>query len=565
MGKNVGCAAPVANRPFCRAVDGVRLAGTMVMGEFEGEMELERARWLRRRFLWLMGVLALLLLPVLPIVWLAVLFKQDVQLGKLIEAVWSSLEMVVYVCAFVMALVKRFRPRTMSAIAMLIITLLTVISLPMYRVSVGLRGVSSGFESPFAHVDHSKSFSISVGDQTIHVNNDLPGERRPLTLAATRPARAATVPAAQSDAEAEIDSENAAMGMLITPGVKWAIVAIWMVFSSHFVACIFMPWTLRESLIPGGVIVAAFAATISFDWINGGVSSYFVGITCVIAAGTIVPGALLCWWRHSVFSKEFRLKFESGRYQELRSDLLSARRIHETCLPAEVLTGPALISYAYRPMRDIGGDLIFHRSHGDEHLVAIIDVTGHGIAAALTVNRLLGELERIVAEHPDGALPSPGQLLTGLNEYTRLILAEHGLYLSAMVFAIDPPSRTLRYASAGHPTAFVLSADRKPEDLESTAPLLGVLAPEEFEPAEVSLALAPGQLVLAYTDGATDTQRPDATTLRTAGLRELVESIHRTHELGPTQLASAVLLRLRAVRGHDEPEDDTLIVVLGIP
>src|SRR5690606_35391330 len=130
-----------------------------------------------------------------------------------------------------------------------------------------------------------------------------------------------------------------------------------------------------------------------------------------------------------------------------------------------------------------------------------IDVSGHGVGAALAVNRLHGELLRFFAQHPDG---SPGRLLTALNDYSLVALSPQAVYSTALCLRVDPHAGTLTWASAGHPPAFLRRADGRIEPIESTAVMLGVIDGESFQPNEQSCAIQPGDRILAYTDGASE-------------------------------------------------------------
>lgn len=596
--------------------------------EYASELELERGRLLRRRFLWMVGLIILLSLPFLPLYLLATPSGGADRRAHLLDAGWATLSTLLYATAAIYVVLRRLPPRATSRLALALISFVGLLTLPIHRVSDAFRandriaqregrlpsvgsattqtarsggleadplaamvqGYRRGYETGRALGQQSAnaasvtrpssaSGAATTGPATHSVpvytssNSDRPSFEVTLsTPDRTRGTGAATrVTFSPDDGIPPLAAE-----IFRNPGVRTLSYGLYAVFLGHLIACLFMPWTLRESLIPGGASFAGFTVTLAFDVVLGNVGFFFLLGSCALVASSLVPGSTWCWWRHSQLSKNFRLKFESGRYRELRHELSSARRIHETCLPAQVLYGPVIISYAYRPMQDIGGDLLFRREipgawpdAPSRHLVVLLDVTGHGIAAALTVNRILGELERIVAESadPDAEEISPGAVIAALNSYTRLVLAEHGLYLSAVAFLLDPSTRTLTYASAGHPTAYLLTPGRPATDLESTAPLLGVEPENEFAPNERSLTLAPDQIVLACTDGATDTMLPppDGRSLRTAGLRDLVAFTFESGVLSPAQLPQAVLTQLTALRQSDEPEDDTLLVVLGMP
>ena len=61
--------------------------------------------------------------------------------------------------------------------------------------------------------------------------------------------------------------------------------------------------------------------------------------------------------------------------------------------PAEYDDGFVRFEYRYTPMRELGGDFVhLHVAASGIVHVVLLDVTGHGLAAALTVNRLYGEL-----------------------------------------------------------------------------------------------------------------------------------------------------------------------------
>src|SRR5690606_36963856 len=129
--------------------------------------------------------------------------------------------------------------------------------------------------------------------------------------------------------------------------------------------------------------------------------------------------------------------------------------------------------------------------------------TGHGLAAALTVNRLYGELERLRAEGPN--MP-PAEVIRLLNRYVQLTMAHHNIYATALAISLDPYDGTLRCANAGHPPAFLRAASGAVRELMATGVVLGALMDEEYEIEEISDKLHPGDSVVAYTDGAFETR-----------------------------------------------------------
>lgn len=182
-----------------------------------------------------------------------------------------------------------------------------------------------------------------------------------------------------------------------------------------------------------------------------------------------------------------------------------------------------------------------------------MDVTGHGIPAALTVNRLYGELKRIFAENP-GA--SPGVVLRLLNSYVHLTLSSHAVFVTALCLRVDCRSDTLEYASGGHPPAFLRCSDGTIDRLDSTTFVLGVVLGEEFDPEQRTLKFGAGDCLIAYTDGAIEARGKSGRYLGVAGMQRIVAGSPIDGDW-PTTI-------LRAVEQHRHGPscDDTLVIEL---
>jgi sigma-B regulation protein RsbU (phosphoserine phosphatase) len=253
-----------------------------------------------------------------------------------------------------------------------------------------------------------------------------------------------------------------------------------------------------------------------------------------------------------------------GRYAEMRRELVDARRIHEALFPLPVEEGPVRFRYVYEPMRQLGGDYLFARfvpsPHGEQPAfnLLVFDVTGHGIAAALTVNRLHGELERLFAEEP---YSGPGEILGALNRYVHLTLAGHSVYVTALCCRIDPNRDVLEYASGGHPPAFVCTVDGRLEQLDSTALVLGAAAAGDFETEVHRQRFGPGDTLVAFTDGAMEARNGLGRHLGVVGLQRLLASLRVPKE------RECIRAILEAVSRHraGAPEDDVLVVEVHRP
>lgn len=337
--------------------------------------------------------------------------------------------------------------------------------------------------------------------------------------------------------------------------------SIFGIMVAHLVASLFIPWTPREAVKPLVPLLAIYAVvTLGFGSSPLLQRVLFIALSPLIAA----PGLAVAAWRQARFKDRFHFKMLKGKYGEIKQELASARQIHESLFPAPIREGPVRFEYRYEPMRQIGGDYLFAKvlaGGSDAHLVlhmAIVDVTGHGITAALTVNRLHGEFERQFGENPH---VRPGEVLAGLNAYLHHTLASHSVYATAICLRFDPNDGTLAWASAGHPPAFLRTADGRIDRLESTTFVLGACRRDDFIPNEQSIRFMPGDRLVLYTDGAIEARNAQGRMLGVRGLESLIASGRPDLEGG---FAASVL---RGVDSHrfGPPQDDTLIVEVWRP
>lgn len=317
----------------------------------------------------------------------------------------------------------------------------------------------------------------------------------------------------------------------------------------HTIACSFLPLRVGEAFIPiAPFMVVSLIAILIIDPSGYRLqSSVFV---VAISLGVALPGALVCFLREMRFRRVALSQALEGRYIELREDLDVARRIHDRLLPATITDGPLRASFAYEPMRDIGGDLVFfHRSASGALHIVLIDVTGHGIAAALLVNRLHGELLRIVGSEED---PSPESVLSLLNDYFVLTVLGEAMYATVATVRIDPERALLRYASAAHPDLLIRRGDGSLHALPSTACPAGALPRDAFDPDPADAPFARGDTLVLFTDGLTESRCPRGEMF---GLERAGEAIRALRSPSPDAL-------LTMVRDHrrSAPQDDCIIV-----
>lgn len=343
------------------------------------------------------------------------------------------------------------------------------------------------------------------------------------------------------------------------PAFAQQLVTLMSIFVLHFLASLLVALSPLEGLRILGPLVLLYWVSLLF--VRGIVlpAKVLLGALAIL---TGTPGMLWSLWRHRSFRERFLGRVVAKRYGEMSRELVDARRVHEALFPPPVSRGPVRVSYAYEPMREIGGDFLFIRplafppSEPEGPLsVILIDVTGHGVPAALAVNRIHDELARTFQTDPK---IGPGPVMAALNRFAFEALSGQGMYATAACLRVAYENGTyeLRWANAGHPVPLIRRGSGEIERLKATAPMLGVVPPDLFVVRDEGVGVGAGDVVVAYTDGVTETTGSDGAMVGIDGFAALVGMMGRQNGEG---LAGQLLSRINAVRAG-EVADDTLIV-----
>ena len=163
------------------------------------------------------------------------------------------------------------------------------------------------------------------------------------------------------------------------------------------------------------------------------------------------------------------------------------------------LSVPGLdIAAAAHPAAETGGDYFdFIGVSGGRFYAVIGDASGHGMGAALVMTMTRAYVRSFAAMELDA-----GQILTRVNAMLAADL-EGNRFVTMLLLRIDPASRSLSYASAGHVPGFVVNGTGGVAfTMGATGPPMGLFPDGQFTSASISLA--PGDLIMMLTDGVTE-------------------------------------------------------------
>ncbi len=239
--------------------------------------------------------------------------------------------------------------------------------------------------------------------------------------------------------------------------------------------------------------------------------------------------------------------------QRLDTELGAARRIMATLLPAEApaVAGWELLTHL-ESCTEVGGDLYDVFPLPDGRLAVVIgDVAGKGLGAALLVSSLLPLLRGLA-----GSIPDPSDLVHRLNAV--LFAATESIrYATLFVGLLDPATGELAYVNAGHNPPFVVRGDGATESLAGTG--LPVALVEEGVWRAGAAALAPGDLLVLYTDGIPEAWNAEDEDYGDERLRALLASLRGCPVAA---VRDAVLAEVKAFVGEAPTSDDVTLVLL---
>jgi len=248
---------------------------------------------------------------------------------------------------------------------------------------------------------------------------------------------------------------------------------------------------------------------------------------------------------------EQRVRLERRAEEVLSQEELAPRRWASRLAPEEL---PEFAGFEVGTIYQAGsglmaGDFYDLFRPAPTRLAAVIgDVAGHGIEPSITAFQAKYLLRTFLRQYRD-----PAQALEELN--AQMSAMERGEeFISLCVVLFDTDAGTLRYASAGHPPAW-LWHEREVRPLRSTGPLLTLDPKATYSSHEVPLANA--DLVLLYTDGLAEARNGE----QLFGEDRIAAAIRRDPGVEPNVLCKSLLEAAQDFASDDLSDDVAILAV----
>lgn len=265
-----------------------------------------------------------------------------------------------------------------------------------------------------------------------------------------------------------------------------------------------------------------------------------------------------------------RVRERLSRQSDLEREMAAATAAQIRLLPQSLPAIPGFdCAAATVPARGVGGDFYLAQPLADGRVsLALGDVAGKGMPAGLVASSLQARLEttarlRSPATAARASARQAGRADGAAAEVVRDVNRALGGSIESARFAtlvyleVDPAPAAIHIVNAGHPPLIAMAPDRTRELLNATGPALGVLPDARYE--SQLLAMPPGGVLVAYSDGVTEAMDDDDEEF---GEAQLVGEIERHLLLPARELCRVLLDAARVHRGGRTANDDVTVMVI---
>ncbi len=320
---------------------------------------------------------------------------------------------------------------------------------------------------------------------------------------------------------------------------------------------VFVAFTLklppaRRALYLGALVIALFGVIRlfrGFALVDVPFGTPFFHISMLVPAWADGTFALLV----SVLLVNLLVLLEVADRLSLKGELEVAREIQLAMLPGGTYRAFDIeICGVTRPANTVGGDFYDVLPLPDGRVIlALGDVAGKGSPAALLMALLLAVLRTLVDERLE-----PKPLIERLN--AQIVRHSPSSRFITFFYAVyTPASGSLAYVNAGQNPPLIRRRDGRYERLTATGVALGMFDRATYDTLETRIE--PGEMLIMYSDGITETEDPAGGPLEEPGLQEVIERHLRDT---PAELSAHIISEVEAFAQAPRFADDLTILIL---
>ena len=255
--------------------------------------------------------------------------------------------------------------------------------------------------------------------------------------------------------------------------------------------------------------------------------------------------------------------------ERLRRDLMLAADVQKRLFPEAPPTSSAVELAGYcQPARGIGGDYYDFLSFDNQRIgVAIADVSGKGISAALVMSSVQASLRSQAFVHKGGP-PEKGDVQNIVSALNQLLCQSTGssTYVTFFYAEFDDTTKQLTYINAGHNPPIIIPASRRGDRVEdgtvkltNGGPVIGLFDFSRYE--EETVQLRSGDVLVAFTDGVSEALDKEGEEYGEDRLQTIAEKVAY---LSAREIRLAIIQDVQAWCDGAPQHDDLTFVVMKV-
>jgi serine phosphatase RsbU (regulator of sigma subunit) len=245
------------------------------------------------------------------------------------------------------------------------------------------------------------------------------------------------------------------------------------------------------------------------------------------------------------------LKFKND---QMIFELKVAKKVQMSIIPEELPQNDRIrIAAKMIPLMEVSGDFYDVINVNENTIaIAVIDVSGHGIPAALLTSMIKSEIKNQLEKHN-----KTEDICSGLNIALYPTLVETGFYFTMFICLADLKNMTLEFTNCGHTEPYLLRQGNKFKKLNSEGLFIGMTPDSHYGSSKIQLSS--GDRIFLYTDGITEARNIDGEEL---GEKRFLKAITKTAFLPIKEQVSAIMTTIETYRDNTaltKKDDITLL------
>ncbi|MCM3745010.1 PP2C family protein-serine/threonine phosphatase [Sporosarcina luteola] len=238
------------------------------------------------------------------------------------------------------------------------------------------------------------------------------------------------------------------------------------------------------------------------------------------------------------------------KQEAIQMEMNVATKVQDTLLKTKMPCVSGLdVGYISQPATQMNGDYVYFLNKKHESGVAVADVIGKGIPAALCMSMIKFGMDGL----PDGNT-SPENVLGIINRIVEKSV-DDSMFISMFYGKYNAEDTTFSYASAGHePALHFTNSTGEFSELDAKGLLLGVKPDTEYE--ERSVVLNDGDFIAMMTDGVTETRTEDGF----IDMNTIQNLLREVKDMSAQQIAEHVYHHLAELQNYRLSDDFTIVI-----